>query len=43
VCLLTPDPLYAISLYYDDFTQTSDAEVVTLLHEAQSWSRETAP
>jgi len=43
VCLLTPDPLYAISLYYDDFTQTSDPEVVTLLHEAQSWSREATP
>jgi len=40
VCLLTPDPFYAIGLYYDDFAQTSDAEVVTLLHEAQTWSRE---
>jgi len=30
-------------LYYDDFTQTSDAEVVTLLHEAQAgWRREAA-
>jgi putative phosphoribosyl transferase len=43
VCLITPEPFYAISLYYDDFTQTSDAEVVTLLHEAQAgWRREAA-
>src|SRR4051794_21488478 len=43
VCLITPEPFYAISLYYDDFTQTSDAEVVTLLPEAQAgWRREAA-
>jgi putative phosphoribosyl transferase len=42
VCLLTPEPLYTVSWYYDDFTQTSDAEVVALLHEAQTWSREAA-
>ena len=40
VCLLTPEPFYSVSWYYDDFTQTSDAEVITLLHEAQTWSRE---
>jgi len=43
VCLITPEPFYAVGLYYEDFTQTSDAEVVTLLHEAQTWSREAAP
>ena len=43
VCLLTPEPLYSVSWYYDDFTQTSEAEVITLLHEAQTWSREAAP
>ena len=42
VCLLTPEPFYSVSWYYDDFTQTSDAEVVALLHEAQTWSREAA-
>jgi putative phosphoribosyl transferase len=42
VCLMTPDPFYAVGLYYDDFTQTSEAEVVTLLHEAQIWTREAA-
>ena len=43
VCLITPEPFYSVSLYYDDFTQTSDAEVVTLLHEAQTWNREATP
>jgi len=42
VCLITPEPFYAVGLYYDDFTQTSEAEVITLLHEAQTWSREAA-
>jgi len=42
VCLITPEPFYAVGLYYDDVTQTSDAEVITLLHEAQTWSREAA-
>jgi len=42
VCLMTPDPFYAVGLYYDDFTQTSEAEVVTLLHETQIWTREAA-
>jgi putative phosphoribosyl transferase len=43
VCLLTPEPFYSVNWYYDDFTQTSEAEVITLLHEAQTWSREAAP
>src|SRR3954463_16058760 len=42
VCLITPEPFYAVGLYYDDFTQTSDAEVTMLLHEARTWSREAA-
>ena len=42
VCLITPDPFYAVGLYYDDFSQISEAEVVTLLHEAQAWTREAA-
>jgi putative phosphoribosyl transferase len=35
VCLATPEPFYAVGLHYVDFTQTSDAEVVTLLEEAR--------
>jgi putative phosphoribosyl transferase len=34
VCLLTPDNLYSISLWYDDFAQTTDAEVCALLAES---------
>jgi putative phosphoribosyl transferase len=31
ICLLTPEPLRAIGMWYDDFRQTSDAEVCELL------------
>lgn len=31
VCLQTPDPFYAIGVFYRDFTQTSDEDVVDLL------------
>jgi putative phosphoribosyl transferase len=31
VCLSRPDPLMAVGLWYDDFTQTTDAEVLRLL------------
>jgi predicted phosphoribosyltransferase len=27
VCALTPEPFYAVGLWYDDFAQTTDAEV----------------
>lgn len=37
VCLHTPDPLLAIGIWYDDFGQTTDAEVVRLLEQA--WAR----
>jgi putative phosphoribosyl transferase len=36
VCLLTPEPFYAIGAWYQDFAQTSDDEVVALLEEAAS-------
>jgi putative phosphoribosyl transferase len=35
VCLMTPEPFYAVGEHYDDFRQTSDREVTTLLDEAQ--------
>ena len=35
VCLLTPDPFYAVGAYYADFAQTTDGEVIRLLKEAQ--------
>lgn len=31
VCLATPEPFGAVGLYYDDFSQTSDQEVIALL------------
>jgi putative phosphoribosyl transferase len=34
VCLIKPEPLHAIGLWYEDFTQTSDAEVCSLLKQA---------
>jgi putative phosphoribosyl transferase len=34
VCAMTPEPMAAISMWYDDFTQTTDAEVRELLGRA---------
>jgi putative phosphoribosyl transferase len=31
VCLETPDPFYAIGLYYRDFSQLTDGEVIEAL------------
>jgi putative phosphoribosyl transferase len=31
VCLMTPEPFYAIGEFYDDFSQTEDEEVIRLL------------
>jgi putative phosphoribosyl transferase len=38
VCLMTPEPFYAVGLAYDDFGQTSDDEVLDLLARAREWS-----
>jgi putative phosphoribosyl transferase len=35
VCLVTPEPFIAVGLWYRDFTQTLDAEVVALLARAE--------
>ena len=34
VCLETPEPFYAVGLWYEDFQQTDDAEVHELLERA---------
>jgi putative phosphoribosyl transferase len=34
VCVLTPDPFYAVGLWYEDFSQISDDDVRRLLHPA---------
>ena len=40
VCAVTPEPFYAVGVWYDDFAQTTDEEVHELLGRAQ---RELAP
>jgi predicted phosphoribosyltransferase len=37
VCYCTPDPFYAVGLWYEDFSQTTDEEVQKLLEEARQW------
>jgi predicted phosphoribosyltransferase len=34
ICDSTPQPFYGVGLWYDDFSQTSDAEVRRLLADA---------
>ena len=34
ICAITPEPFYAVGLWYDDFSETSDDDVRTLLHQA---------
>ena len=34
VCAMTPDPFYAVGLWYEDFSQTGDDEVCDLLARA---------
>jgi putative phosphoribosyl transferase len=34
ICARTPDPFHAVALWYDDFSQISDAEVSDLLQKA---------
>jgi putative phosphoribosyl transferase len=43
ICLMTPEPFYGVGLWYEDFTQTSDEEVVQLLTQADAWSQKTDP
>jgi predicted phosphoribosyltransferase len=39
ICLLTPEPFYAVGVWYKDFEQTSDDEVRELLAAARSMQR----
>ncbi|MDQ3697102.1 MAG: phosphoribosyltransferase [Gemmatimonadota bacterium] len=36
VCAMTPEPFYAVGLWYDDFSQTTDEEVHELLQRASA-------
>jgi putative phosphoribosyl transferase len=35
ICLSTPDPFYAVGLWYENFEQTTDNEVIRLLEESE--------
>ena len=43
VCALTPDPFFAVGLWYEDFSPTTDQEVRTLLEQAARERARTAP
>ncbi len=34
ICVITPDPFYAVGIWYEDFSQTTDDEVRDLLERA---------
>jgi putative phosphoribosyl transferase len=42
ICLETYEPFGAVGAFYKDFTQTSDAEVISLLSEAHGFGLRTA-
>jgi putative phosphoribosyl transferase len=42
ICLITPEPFYAVGLWYEDFSQTSDEEVRELLERAAAEKRAAA-
>jgi putative phosphoribosyl transferase len=37
VCAVTPEPFYGVGIWYEDFTQTADEEVIKLLDEAKNF------
>lgn len=39
VCAVTPEPFYAVGLWYDDFSQTTDEEVHDLIGSANAATR----
>jgi putative phosphoribosyl transferase len=40
ICALTPEPFYGVGYWYDDFSQTSDNEVIELLRKARGVTTE---
>ena len=43
VCVITPDPFYAVGVWYEDFSQTTDDEVRDLLERANVDDRRNGP
>lgn len=41
ICAVTPDPFYAVGLWYEDFSPTTDAEVRELLAQSMATERAT--
>ena len=40
ICLRTPEPFYAVGTWYENFTQTSDDDVIRLLDDAAQETKE---
>ena len=43
VCATTPEPFYAVGVWYEDFSPTSDAEVRDFLARAAQWQATSVP
>jgi len=43
VCAARPEPFYAVGLWYENFSPTSDAEVRDLLARAAQWQASAVP
>ncbi len=43
ICLLEPEPMWAIGMWYSDFSQVPDNEVLTLLADARARVAKTGP
>ena len=41
ICAVTPEPFYAVGLWYQDFSQTTDEEVRDLLARSGTVSQDT--
>lgn len=39
ICVFTPTPFYGVGMWYEEFPQTSDEEVIQLLQQAQSFGQ----
>ena len=40
ICGTTPEPFYGVGMWYEDFSQTTDKEVINLLSEAESFGKQ---
>jgi putative phosphoribosyl transferase len=43
ICLANPEPFHGVGLWYRDFTQTTDEEVIALLKKSEEWRNESFP